>query len=158
VADHPGADFFAEEPLQHVLIQRKSALREDRVTELLELLHDFVVQARIVVIRASQHHDADAVFAFELVEHLAGALADARFVILQRREAGFDGAVVFGFATGPEGLPRLYIWKAKSFWSAKLRIGSMYFTLISANRLFSLVNAAFTVAGVAVTVGQALVP
>src|SRR5580704_18063348 len=51
-----------------------------------------------------------------------------------------------------------YIWKAKSFLSAKLRIGSTYFTLISAKTLFSFVKAAFTVAGVAVTVGQALVP
>ena len=51
-----------------------------------------------------------------------------------------------------------YIWWAKSFLSAKFRIGSTYFTLISAKTLFSLVNAAFTVAGVAVTVGQAFVP
>ena len=34
----------------------------------------------------------------------------------------------------------------------------MYFTLISAKTLFSFVNAAFTVSGVAVTVGQAFVP
>ena len=53
------------------------------IAELLEFLHDFVVQARIVVIRAAEHHDADAVFALELVENFAGALANAAFIILE---------------------------------------------------------------------------
>ena len=44
--DHPGAHFVAEQALQHILIQRQRALREDRIAELLELFHDFVVQAR----------------------------------------------------------------------------------------------------------------
>jgi len=41
---------------------------------------------------------------------------------------------------------------------AKFNMGSMYFTLYSAKTSFSFVNAAFTVSGVAVTVGHALAP
>jgi hypothetical protein len=94
-----------------------------------------------------------------LIEHLPRAPANAGFVFLQRRESGFDGAIVFFLRQAQTRLPT----PAASGWrralrSAKLSTGSMYFTLCSANTSFSLVNAAFTVSGVAVTVGQALVP
>ncbi len=58
VADYTGAHFLAEQPLQQVFIQRQRALREDRVTQLLELFRNFVVDAGIVVIGTSQHDDA----------------------------------------------------------------------------------------------------
>ena len=35
------------------------------VADLLELFHDFVVDAGVVVVRPAQHHDADAVFRFQ---------------------------------------------------------------------------------------------
>ena len=53
-----------------------------------------MIEARIVVIRPAQHHDADAVFALQLVEHLPGTPANTRFVARERIEADFDGTVV----------------------------------------------------------------
>ena len=50
------------------------------------------------------------------------------------------------------------IWWANSLRSAKFRTGSTYLTLCSAKTSFSFVNAAFTVSGVAVTVGHAFAP
>src|ERR1700704_3327269 len=67
--DYAGANFFSEEALQQVLIERKCALRKNRVPELLEFVEDFVVQSGIVMIGPAEHHNADAVFALELVEH-----------------------------------------------------------------------------------------
>ena len=106
-ADHAGADFLAEQAFQHIFVERQRVLREDRIAELLELVENLVIQARIVMIRPAEHDDADAVLALELVEHLARAAADAGFVVLQRRESGLDGTVVF-FLRKPENrLPRL---------------------------------------------------
>src|SRR5581483_12178464 len=59
-------------------IEGQSILREDRITEFLELLENFMVQTRIVMIGPAQHHDADAVFALELIQNLAGAVADRK--------------------------------------------------------------------------------
>jgi hypothetical protein len=67
VSDNAGANFLAEQALEHVFIQRQRILRKDGIAQLLELLHDFVIEARVVVIGSTQHHDADAIFALELV-------------------------------------------------------------------------------------------
>ena len=50
----------------------RRVLREHRVAELLELFQDLVVDAGVVVIRAAQQHDAEAVLALQLLQHLAG--------------------------------------------------------------------------------------
>ena len=42
--DHSGADFFSEEAVKQVFIERQRALGKNRVAELLEFLHDFVIQ------------------------------------------------------------------------------------------------------------------
>jgi hypothetical protein len=52
-------------------VMRKSALRKNRITSLLELFEDFVVHPRIVMVRTPQHHDADTTFALERIERLA---------------------------------------------------------------------------------------
>ena len=83
MGDEPGAHFVSEEAVEHILVQRQRALREDRIAELLELLHDLVVQAGIVVINAAQHHDADAVFALQLIERLPRLAADLSFAVVQ---------------------------------------------------------------------------
>ncbi len=94
VTDDSGPHFVAEQPLQHVFVERQRVLREDRIAQLLELFHDLVIEAGIVVIGPAQHDDADPVFALQLVEHLAGALANVGLVIRQRLEADFDRAVI----------------------------------------------------------------
>src|SRR5438128_2622803 len=106
-ADHPGAHFFAKQPLQQVFIKRQSILREDGIAELLEFIHDFVIEARIVVVGPSQHHDANAVLALELIEHLPRTVADAGFVILQALVAYFNCSIVLFFGQSQNRLPGL---------------------------------------------------
>ena len=67
----PAPHLVAEEPPEHVVVDRQRVLREDRIAELLELFEDLVVDARVVVIRPAEQHDAEPVLALELVEHLA---------------------------------------------------------------------------------------
>ena len=95
MTDHPSAHLVAEQPLQHVIIQRQRVLGEDGIAQLLELLHDLVIQSRIVVIGPPQHHDADAVLAFELVENFAGLSTDAGFVVGQSLVSHFHRTIVF---------------------------------------------------------------
>ena len=59
------------------------------------------------MIRPAQHHDADAIFAFQLVHHLASAPANAAFVVRQRLVAHLDRAVVFFLRQSKDRLPRL---------------------------------------------------
>jgi hypothetical protein len=54
-----------------------------------------MIQAWIVMIRAPQHDDADAILAFQLIDDLAGAFANVAFVVFQCLESGFDGTIVF---------------------------------------------------------------
>src|SRR5579885_1065010 len=80
--DHASADFVAEEALEHVLVNWQRVLRKDWIPQLLEFVENLVVQARIVVIRTPYHNDSNAVFALELIQHLARPAADAGFVVL----------------------------------------------------------------------------
>src|SRR5215469_3799554 len=106
MADHALANVVAEETLKEVLVDRQRVLRKDRVAEFLELVEDLVIQARIVVIGATEHHDADAVFAFELINHFAGAAADRGFVLGKRFETGLYSAVIFFEREAEDRLPR----------------------------------------------------
>src|SRR6202521_6454811 len=94
MGDNSSANLFSEETLKHVFIQRQSVLREDGIAKLLELFHDFVIQAGVVVVRPAQHYNPDAVFTFQLIEYLAGAFTDARLIIFQRLVAYFNRTVV----------------------------------------------------------------
>src|SRR6266567_8560892 len=69
-ADRSGSNFFAKEAFEHILVQRQSVLGENWIPEFLELLQDLMIQARIVVIGTSQHHDTDTILALKLIEHL----------------------------------------------------------------------------------------
>ena len=159
LADHAGAHFLAEQPLQQVFVQRQRVLREDRIAELLELIQDLVIQAGIVVIGPAQHDDADAVFALQLIEHLRARAGGCWLRNLSAPRIPTSTARSFSSSDRPRiGCHACSIWCANSLRSAKLRTGSIYFTLCSAKTSFSLVNAAFTVSGVAVTVGQAFAP
>ena len=51
--DDAGPDLLTKEPVQQVFIGRQQALGEDRISKLLELLHDFMVEAGIMVIDAA---------------------------------------------------------------------------------------------------------
>ncbi len=88
--------FVAEELPEDIVVDRQAILREDRVTELLELFEDFVVHAGIVVIGAAQQDDAEPVFALELFEHFAGGAAHGDVVEdVEGAIALFDGAMIF---------------------------------------------------------------
>src|SRR5581483_3498566 len=107
MADDAGANFVAEQALQQVFIEGKRVLRKDRIAELLELVHDLVVEAGIMMIGTAEHDDTDAVLTLELVENLAGATADACFVFLKRLESGFACTLVLFVGQTEDGLPRL---------------------------------------------------
>lgn len=98
--------FVSKQALQQIFVLRQRVLREDRIPELLELIEDLVIEAGIVMVRTAQHHDADAVFALELVKHLASAAADIRLVVLQRRESRLDRPIVFLLREAEYRLPR----------------------------------------------------
>jgi len=76
-------------------IDWQCTLRKDRIAQLLELFHDLVVQAGIMVIDAPQHYDADAVFALQLIERCACLAADIRFAGMQRFETCFQCPLIF---------------------------------------------------------------
>ncbi len=128
--------------------QRQRALAEDRVAELLELVQDLVVQARIVVVRTRQHDDADAVLALQLVEHLASLLADLLLVLVVQLRSANSTARSFSSGLSPSsGSKHANICCANSFLSARLMIGSRNVTPCSAKTSISFVKAAFTVSG-----------
>src|SRR5215469_6335487 len=100
-ADDAGPDLFAEEPFEQIRVEWERVLRKDGIPKLLELIQDLMIESRIVVIGAGQHDDADAVLAFELIEYLPRALANAGLVFSEGHESGLDGAIVF-FRREPE--------------------------------------------------------
>ena len=71
VLDHALRDVLGEQLVHRRLVARQRAHRQDRIAERLELLEHRVVEARIVVVRAAEHHERDAVLARHLVEDLA---------------------------------------------------------------------------------------
>src|SRR5258708_22545706 len=86
---------LAEEAPDHVVVDGQAVLREYRIAELLEFLEDFVVDARVVVIRTAKKHYAQAVFALKLIEHFAGGAAHGDVVkIIERPIASVYGTLV----------------------------------------------------------------
>src|SRR5215475_10339920 len=55
--NHSSPNLVTEKTIEQIFVQRQRALREDRIAELLELLHDLVIQSGIMVINPSQHDD-----------------------------------------------------------------------------------------------------
>ena len=105
--DRSRPHFLSEQPLQQVLIQRQRALREDRITQLLKLVHDLVIQTGIMMIGPSQHHNADAIFALQLIHGFPGLPLDALFIVFERFEAGLNRSFVFSPGNPKYRLPRL---------------------------------------------------
>ena len=96
MGDDAGAHFFAEKALENFSVDGQRAERQHGIAELLEFLEDVVVQAGIVVIRARQQDDADAVFGFELLEDFAALLAQDAFAEVEHGGfRGLRGAVIF---------------------------------------------------------------
>src|ERR1043165_3136296 len=58
-----GEHVLAEQAPDDIVIDRQTVLREYGIAELLEFFEDFVIHARVVVIRTAQQGDAQAVFA-----------------------------------------------------------------------------------------------
>src|SRR5580704_5529577 len=95
MAGNAGSHFLAEQALQQVFVLWQSILRKNRIAKLLELLENLVIQAGIVMVGTSQHHNTDAVFALQLVQYLAGTIADIAFVVFQRSKSSLNRPVVF---------------------------------------------------------------
>src|SRR5947207_15771638 len=114
-ADDPGAYLLSEEPLQQVLVQGQCILREDGIAQLLKLIHYFVVETRIVMVRPPKHDNADAVFRLKLVKNLSRPPTDAGFVILHALETNFDCAVVLFVGQTRNRLPGLQHLIRKQF-------------------------------------------
>ena len=86
---------LAEQAPQNVVVDRQAVLREYRVSELLELFQNLVIHTGVVVIRAAQQDHAQAVFPFQLFQHLAGGAAHGHVVeVGESAIALLDGALV----------------------------------------------------------------
>src|SRR5260221_204914 len=90
-------EIFLVVALEVLHVPRDRANAQDRVPEDLELLGDAVVQARVRVVRAAQHQDADAIFRLDRVEDRAALLLDVALERVERLEALFAGEVVLVF-------------------------------------------------------------
>src|SRR5207248_2452134 len=97
ILDHAGAHFVSEQTVENIFIDWQRALREDRITELLELLHDLVVHSGVMVVGTPKHHDADAVLALKHVQSFTGALTQPRVVRLLGPERDVAGTLVLLF-------------------------------------------------------------
>src|SRR5690242_4067473 len=90
-----GEHVLAEQAPDDIVIDRQTVLREYGIAELLEFFEDFVIHARVVVIRTAQQDDAQAVFALELFEHFASGAAHGDVIeIFERAIALLDGALI----------------------------------------------------------------
>ena len=77
--------------------------------------------------RRAQHHDADAVFAFQLIQHLARPLAHAGFVLFERLVAALDGPLVLFLRQARASASNAAnICCAKSLRSCRLTTGLRY--------------------------------
>ena len=93
--DEPCLDVFPKERVDDVLVDGQRLQRQNGVTDLLELLEDFVVDAGIVVVGAAQKHDADAVLGLQPFQDFPALGAqDLVHEFLLRLHAGLDGAVI----------------------------------------------------------------
>ena len=97
VFDHASANFVAKQPVEDVFVDRQSALREDGIAKLLELLHDLVVHAGIMMIWTPKHHDPNTVLALEHVQRLASTFTQPVVVGFLGFESHFDGAIILFF-------------------------------------------------------------
>ena len=128
----------------------------DRVAELLELVEDLVVDARVVVVRAAEQHDAEPVLALELLQHLARRRAQVALEALERRVAGLHRPLVLlaRRARGRPSTPRTSASRTAGARRGSRRCRGSGCPSPRTGRL-SLMKAALTASGVAVTVGQA---
>src|SRR5580692_1107178 len=76
-----------------------------------------------MVIGTAQHHNADTIFAFQLVHYLARPPANAGLVVGQRLVADFDGAIVFFERQSEDRLPGLQHLMRKQFAIGKIEDG-----------------------------------
>ena len=107
MTDRAGADLFAKEPFQQVFVRGQGALRKDGVAQSLELRHDPMVDAWVVMIGTAQHHDSQSAFGLQLVKDLAGLATEAGFIPLLFAETNGDGAIVLLPAEAQDRLPGL---------------------------------------------------
>ena len=121
--NYAGAHFLAKQALQQVVIDGESVLREDGIAQLLEFIEDLVVEAGVVMIRAPEHHDTNTIFPLELIQYLARATPNARFVFLERGESRLDSAIVFFQRESENGLQGLQHLVSKQFSIGEVQHG-----------------------------------
>src|SRR5579885_3847049 len=71
MSDYAHSFILSEEPFKYVVINWERILSKNGVSELLELLHDLMVDSGVVVIGASEKDDPKLILRFEFFEHLA---------------------------------------------------------------------------------------
>ncbi len=100
---------------------RQRILREDRIAELLELLEDLVIDARIVVVRTAQQHDAEAIFRSPVVFNTSRAVP--RMMSLSNLSIAFRPACTalkFSSSLSPRmSFQSSYIWRCRIFSSSR---------------------------------------
>ncbi len=74
VSDRAGSHLVAEQAFEKIRIERQRALREHRISELLEFIEDLVIEPGIVMVGPREHDDPNALVALEVVERSACAL------------------------------------------------------------------------------------
>src|SRR5579885_3296547 len=109
VRDFAALDFFAEQAPEYVVIERQRVLSKNRIAELLEFFHNLVVDARIVVIRAAQQHNADLVLPLEHLEHLPALAPLHDIVVVVERPVSLLNSPVILFGGQPENVFELSI-------------------------------------------------
>src|ERR1017187_6783065 len=102
-------DIIPEQAPDNIVVDRQAVLREDRVAKLLELFQNFVVHAGVVVIRTAQQHHTQAIFPFELLQHLARSAAHGHVVkVVEGTVALFPRLLVL-FGRQPQDVFELFV-------------------------------------------------
>ena len=154
--DDAGPHFLSEQALQQIFIERQRTLRKDRITELLKLVQNLVIESRIVMIgppsitmpMRSSHSNSSST---------SRALLRIRLVFFERLESGLDCALVF-LATGRKRIESREHLKRQQLPVLEIQHRVDVSDLAFREDIVLLREAALTVSGHAVTVGQAFDP
>ena len=107
--DQPRLHVFLEKREDDVVVNGQRLQGQNGVADLLELLQDFVVDARVVVVGAAQQHNADAVLGLQAFQDFPALGAqDLVLEILLRLQARLNRALVL-FPRQSEDIHKLIV-------------------------------------------------
>src|ERR1700757_383285 len=88
--NHTTQQLSAEQPLEQILVEREQALREDGISELLQFIENPLVQARVVMIGTTEHHQPNSTALFEVIESPASLPAQVVFKFMPFLKSNVD--------------------------------------------------------------------